>query len=334
MKWHFTVLIICVFTICCKGKSEKLKEESNKIDQILNVKDTIDFGDFIVYNIYKNQILVYRELKGEQDSLKIANKIIKNLFTPYPAIFKNCWTYSESNFIGWNTHLIKNDTIINERIKLIEQINLDAIIKNTYKTVSELSGYKPTGAWYIYIFSSPDGCDMCGCDFNSMQLNLSYTKMFEKNYIKNLLPHEFNHNIYDLTSKNDPDNNTVLWDVISEGFATYFAKKHSNLSISEAFMTYSKEDYRWCLENEKRIFEKAKPLLFSTNGKDYNELGTAERNSFMQDSPGRLGYFIGYRIIEEYVKRNGEDSWTEVYTIPIRKLLKESEYEKYIFELK
>lgn len=333
MKWTLPFFIFFVLTVSCKNKSEKLKSQGNYEVNFNETKDTLDFGDFKVYNIYKSQVLTYLQLKDEKDSVKIANQIINNLLKPYPAIFKNCFSFSEPDFISWNKNYIINDSLIKKRIELIRKINLDAIIEKNYKSVSKLSGYKPTGAWYAYFFGFPDMCDMCGCDLYSMQLNLAYPEL-TKDYFNYLFPHELNHNIYDLTNGNDPDSKTVLWDIINEGFATYFSKKHSNLSIMQAFTPYKENDYEWCLQNEKKIFEKAKPILFSINGDDFDDLGTADRNTFIKDSPGKLGYFIGYRIIEEYVKKHGSDSWKDVYTLPVKKLLTESEYEKYISELK
>lgn len=325
MKSIFTLLILLLFLVGCKKTYENKNDYSD-------IKDTLDFGDFKVYNIYKKQISTYKELKEEKDSIKIANTIIKNLLIPYPAIFKNCFSYSESNFVSWNRNYIKNDSLINKRTQIIKRINLDSIIKNNYKVVSKISGYNPTGAWYVYFFQYPEQCNMCGCNLNSMQLNLSYPD-FTLEGLGYLLPHELNHNIYDLTNKNDVDKETVLWDIINEGLATYFSQIVSKASTTDVFMTYNEKDYEWCIKNEKRIFKKTKPILFSTNDKDYDELGDANRNTFIDNSPGKLGYFIGYRIIEEYVKKNGSDSWKSIYTLPIRKLLVESEYEKYISEL-
>lgn len=333
MKYNLALLIFCIFTISCKNNHKKPNEELTISEKIISLKDTLDFGDFKVYNVYKTQAITYRKLKKETDSIKIANQIINDLLEPYPVIFKNCFSFSKLDFVSWNNKYINNDSIINKRIEFITKINLDSIIELNYKSVSELSGHKPTGAWYAYFFGYPDMCDMCGCDLNAMQLNLAYPEL-SKEYFQYLFPHELNHNIYDLTNGNDPDNKTVLWDIINEGFATYFSKKHSDLSIIKAFTPYKDGDYEWCLKNEKKIFEKAKPILFSTNGSDFDDLGTSDRNTFIENSPGKLGYFIGYRIIEEYVKKNGEDSWKDVYNLPVRKLLEESGYEKYIKELK
>ena len=276
--------------------------------------------------------MVYQKLKKETDSVNIANEIIGNLLKPYPNIFENCFSYSEADFVFWNLNYVKNDSLIVSRINYINKINLDSIIKENYKSVSELSGHQPTGAWYEYFFSNPKGCDMCGCDLNAMQLNLAYPN-FSKENLNYLLPHELNHNIYDLTNANDPDSETVLWDIINEGFATYFSRTHSNLSINKAFSPYKEYNYDWCLQHEKKNFEKAKPLLFSTKKSDFIKLGGAIENSFIEGSPGKLGYFIGYRIIEEYVNKNGDDSWRNVYKLNVKELLNKSGYEKYISEL-
>jgi uncharacterized protein YjaZ len=41
-------------------------------------------------------------------------------------------------------------------------------------------------------------------------------------------------------------------------------------------------------------------------------------------APGKVGYYLGYRIVEEYVRRRGPDAWRELYDLPLAEILARS----------
>ena len=52
------------------------------------------------------------------------------------------------------------------------------------------------------------------------------------------------------------------------------------------------------------------------------------------DAPKTICYFLGFRIIEAYDKKNGPNSWKKIYKLPVETVLRESGYEAYVNSLK
>jgi hypothetical protein len=123
----------------------------------------------------------------------------------------------------------------------------------------------------------------------------------------------------------DPDAETLLRHVIDEGLATYFAVHYWNGAVSPATaLGYSGDEWRWALANEERLWLRAEQELSSSNRKLISEYN-AERMAFAAD-PGKIGHFLGYRIVEAYARRNGDDSWRDIFRLPLRRVLPASGY--------
>lgn len=46
-----------------------------------------------------------------------------------------------------------------------------------------------------------------------------------------------------------------------------------------------------------------------------------------------MNYWLGFRIIEKYVEKNGPESWKDVYHLSTTDLLEKSGYEQFIDSL-
>ena len=71
---------------------------------------------------------------------------------------------------------------------------------------------------------------------------------------------------------------------------------------------YSEKDLEWCENNEYNIWNEIIDLDLMYN-EDYNSYATFFTDSpftkgMPQESPGRLGYWVGYRIINSYMQNN------------------------------
>lgn len=100
---------------------------------------------------------------------------------------------------------------------------------------------------------------------------------------------------------------TLLDKMIHEGLIMYTAvsvlPKKEKLNV----MKYSKDQWDWCLENEKAIWQYMveNELLFSTDMMLIRRL-TGEApftREFGSDSPPRVGSWMGYRIVERMMSR-------------------------------
>jgi len=71
---------------------------------------------------------------------------------------------------------------------------------------------------------------------------------------------------------------------------------------------YSEKDLEWCKNNESNIWNEIINLDLMYN-KDHNSYATFFTDSpftkgMPQESPGRLGYWVGYKIIDSYMQNN------------------------------
>ena len=81
-------------------------------------------------------------------------------------------------------------------------------------------------------------------------------------------------------------------------------------------LRFSKTDLQWCDKNESSIwtFLIENDVLFSSREKEYRSyINHAPFSKGMtQDSPSRIAYYIGYKIVEKYMKNNNEVSIKEL----------------------
>ena len=96
-------------------------------------------------------------------------------------------------------------------------------------------------------------------------------------------------------------------------------------------LRFSKTDLEWCDENESSIwaFLIDNDVLFSSREKEYRSyLNHAPFSKGMtQESPSRIAYYIGYKIVEKYMKNNNEVSIKELmFEKDFMKILTKSKY--------
>ena len=87
-------------------------------------------------------------------------------------------------------------------------------------------------------------------------------------------------------------------------------------------LRYSESDLAWCKNSESSIwaFLIDNDLLFSTRQKDYRSyLNHAPFSKGMtQQSPSRIAYYIGYKIVESYMHKNKD--------VTVKELMHESDF--------
>jgi hypothetical protein len=87
-------------------------------------------------------------------------------------------------------------------------------------------------------------------------------------------------------------------------------------------------EWNWYLENEKKIFSELKPFFNDKSGD--NPLLRNEKYQLFPDAPQSLHYWLGFRIVESYVNKHGENSWRDIYEMNIEEVFEKSGYEEYI----
>ena len=133
---------------------------------------------------------------------------------------------------------------------------------------------------------------------------------------------------YNYTDLNDE---TVLADMIAYGKAFYFAKHMMPCTADSIFMWYTAEEIKGARENQDMIwyrFLEDQVLYETSHVVKQRYLG--ERPATLEvgeKCPGRIGQWVGWEIVNAYMKGHKEKTLPELMTLmDADKLFKESKY--------
>ncbi|MDH8701432.1 hypothetical protein M2138_000774 [Dysgonomonadaceae bacterium PH5-43] len=128
------------------------------------------------------------------------------------------------------------------------------------------------------------------------------------------------------------DNNDVLLDnMIYEGKLRYILSVLLPERNTWEYVAYDEEQYNWCMSNESEIWKSIleNQHLYTTNYKITQQyLKTAPYTlPLHSESPGRVGVWVGFRIVEAYMKHNPKISMIDfVRNEDYKEILKQSKY--------
>lgn len=156
-----------------------------------------------------------------------------------------------------------------------------------------------------------------------------YKKLDLPDYVKvNMFPEKIASDVmYTWASAVFPFNDSisnVMAKIIHEGKLMYFVQNMLENEPDSLIFGYSKAQMKWVKENEEQMWTYLveHKLLFSRDAMDIRKLtGVAPFTYFFSnESPGRAGTYIGWRIFTEYAERNPDLSFSE--------MMLETDYEK------
>jgi uncharacterized protein YjaZ len=101
---------------------------------------------------------------------------------------------------------------------------------------------------------------------------------------------------------------TLLDAMIEQGKLYHFVKKLSPDVPDHIVAGFSKDQLKWCTENESNLWQFIieNELLYSTDSKSMSMfmVDGPFTSSFSQDSPARTGAWLGWQIVNAYMKKN------------------------------
>ena len=121
----------------------------------------------------------------------------------------------------------------------------------------------------------------------------------------------------------------LLSQLIYKGKVMYCIDKMLPESIMEDKFRFSKAQMDWAEENEVSFWQHIvnNDLLFSTDEQQFRTfINYAPFAKGDTKSPARIGYYIGYRMVSEYMNNNEIDIEDLMYLIDSREFLKQSKY--------
>lgn len=315
----FTITFIAVNIINAQTKIDLVTYK-----KVMQLEDSVSLfnGQLKLCNVFKKQIQVIYENQDKPETI-LKQALVEKTYLPY----KNLWSsYVGDQDIYINEvmmPLIKDSlSLLNTKGLSFASNKIDNYFKKLSRQMEKISGRKPKGLWFIAFGSGVT--DMGGFGGGKMVLDLTHYKT-STNYVELILPHELNHQIFDLSSKEDTTA-CGLYRCINEGFAVYMNQKIlGNKHKLNEYLQYSESELHYCLTNEATIFSKIYPFLLTDN-KDH-AIALADRGQkIFKNGPGAIGYFIGYKICEAYIKKYGINSFKDIYTLPVREILEKSGY--------
>lgn len=293
--------------------------------------------NIVIKNLFKHQLLANRNKQYD------STRIVKNVYLSHKKLWDSCYgvIFGDENahlfnnpkgMITWNKSLYeKNKQNFENKANTILSIDLKKQLKQTLTKFNKLVPYKPT-AKISLIFTPITGIIFGGCNNEQFALELNYKGADLLYTIEKGLPHELNHMVYEHFRNADPNRNTTLNQTIDEGFACYFTYVFFDRKIPKyETVSISQHDWDWFIKNEKKLYNELKPYFSDTSGK--NPLLQNDKIKLFPDAPKNINYWMGFRIIEKYVEKNGPDSWKDIYLLSVRDLLEKSNYEKFIDSL-
>ena len=179
----------------------------------------------------------------------------------------------------------------------------------TCKEMYLFTGEKPKGKWYI--FYGPAWTDLGGLGSGEMLIDLANKNNISNDAIVFVYPHELNHQIYQNEINQSED--VVLNRILDEGFASYINYIfHQKKSTKAKELYYTEDEFMLCNSNDKKLVDFLSHYYNSHDEKLADKL--ASRHYKLNELlPGGIAYYLGFRIVEEYVKQYGEDSWKDIY---------------------
>ncbi|RZM30243.1 MAG: hypothetical protein EOO88_01620 [Pedobacter sp.] len=317
---------------CSLPKSQTQPKPLSLTDSLTQVSDSVKVGNVVIHNLFKSQLLAHRN-PGEYDSLMI----VKDVYMAHKQLWDGCYANifgsenaskfnTAAGMIAWNKTLYPaNKVLFDKRARALLSMNIDSILRINLKKFNNMVSYKPKAVISI-VFTPIQGIGFGGCNADQFALELNYENNDLDYTINKGIPHELNHLAYEPNRMKDPKHETALAQTIDEGFACYFTWIFFGQKTSkhQAVENMSEKDWNWYIAHEQEIFQKVKKYFYETGE---NPLLNNNRLKLFPDAPKTLFYWLGFRIIESYVEKNGPNSWKELYNLPSEEIFNRSGYE-------
>lgn len=168
-----------------------------------------------------------------------------------------------------------------------------------------------------------------GENFNYYSPNLPQyiRRRFEPDYMEVVVAHQLAEGtVLPINPREQP---SLLSKMIREGIKLYTVQKLLPTTPDSMIMMYSQEEMEWANAYERDIYKDLTPKFFSKDFMDHRSY-LAERpftHEVSRASAPRLGQFVGWKIVQAYVDKNGDISLEDLCTeTDFEKVFRESKY--------
>ena len=322
---RFFLLLATLFCcVSCTGKKTYGEEDTTiyiqrfDVDFYRYLQDEIDFSDLAVYtnflNVYGENVLNIgsSEDPGFQENVKsyFSNPAIQDLYRTEQELFTDISSSNSELSRGLNLFL------------------------KEFPAISKPQIYMHVSGWEQKIIVTDDILSL-SADFYLGSDYPYYQHFFYDYQRKNMNPDRivpdylmgFMMANFPLEGKED-----VLLDrMLYEGKLAYILSRLLPDRQEWEYVSYSKEEYDWCQSNRSQIWSTIleNQHFFTPNLRVVSQyIREAPHTVFLsEDSPGRVGVWLGYQIITSYMKHNPDISLSELMQkSDYQEMLKESRF--------
>lgn len=273
-----------------------------------------------VHEVWRDQLRVGLAA-AEMPSRKRTEAFLEAIYQPHEAFWQG--------YVGGRRGFIKQvmgrwgDLETDPRASVPLDVDVTALIMQTTDRAAELAN-RPPACTNWYLVYGPGWTNLGGGPMGMLVDFFGLPKGDEANDLRIYMPHEIGHLIFARAHGSDPDTATLLHRIIEEGFVSYFAVQYAAGSLSAAqSLGYTEEEWAWAKQHEEDLWALAVPQLRSRE-REVIEPFRSARERIMPGAPEKIGYFLGYRLVEEYVARHGAESWRDIFDLPLASVLSET----------
>jgi hypothetical protein len=275
-------------------------------------------GCVVVHDVWKPQVLAaHRTAAHSAERVAAFDDDVRR---PYEKLWRS-YVGGNDVFSGWVRDRLQLEH--EERTALPVELGISALIVETTRGMMAYTGRRACGEWYALF--GPGRADMGSLGGERIVIDfLGMPGDIDAEGVRVMLAHEVNHLIFSERRDVDPHAGTVLYRMIDEGFAAYVAHYYSGAAQSPAHaLSWTEQELVWALQHERILWSMLQPYFQSAHGDVFDAFFMYDQH-VLPEAPGKIGYFLGYRIVEAYVKRHGAESWRELYDLDVAQILDES----------
>lgn len=275
-----------------------------------------------IYDISQKQIELMRKHKNADLSLR--NKVfIDNVYAPYQQFWEG-YLGNGDKVAKWMNGALSKLPEFEKKNKAINGKQLITQFRQVAKKMTKLTGYEPKGKWYIVY--GPAWTDLGSLGDFAMLIDLAHESNSSNERIMKMFPHELTHQI--MTNVNKNKDESAISSIVGEGFAVWMNQKYwgKKYTLAEN-LGYSESELQACDKN----IESLKKMFLANKYSTDKDIIDAFRNRSQKPSeslPGAIGYYLGYRIVEAYVQKNGANSWKDFFVKSPREIYEVSGFAK------
>ena len=324
MKIFFSLFFLFFFLSCNDSNDDKMELEIfrfenslfNSTENNINSQRIIWNQELGAFSNYYDQIIL--GLSSTNDSSYHTSLLS---FINHPDM-KEVYDSIAKSFVDFTIH--KQD--LNEALDAYENL-LPYLIAPKFITM--FSGFN-------YGVIAYDSVLAIGLDFYLGEKSVFYERLRNPEYLKFQKQKKFMlANVFEALCNRDWEEyhqgNDFLSSIIYKGKVMYFLNKILPGRTEDNILRFSEDQYQWCEDNEFLIWSYfiENELLFSTKESRYMSYLNYSpfAKGMPKESPGRIAYYIGGNIIDNYMSQNKNISFEDLMKqTDYRLILKESKY--------